>query len=112
MVSLSHRGALLCEGSEEVGYLYVSTEDVRVSVITQRLQKSSPPIGGTFRIHLASIVISGNIRCEYRSWIPFAASQVKMREQMSLGNAQGTDWQAKCIVIVAPLQPDVLQERS
>ncbi|XP_035178129.1 fibrocystin isoform X2 [Oxyura jamaicensis] len=56
---LSLRGALLCEGSEEVGYLYVSTEDVRVSVTTQRLQKSSPPIGGTFRIHLASTVISG-----------------------------------------------------
>ncbi|XP_038033294.1 fibrocystin isoform X3 [Anas platyrhynchos] len=56
---LSLRGALLCEGSEEVGYLYVSTEDVRVSVITQRLQKSSPPIGGTFRVHLASTVISG-----------------------------------------------------
>uniref|UniRef100_A0A8B9BGR9 PKHD1 ciliary IPT domain containing fibrocystin/polyductin n=1 Tax=Anser brachyrhynchus TaxID=132585 RepID=A0A8B9BGR9_9AVES len=56
---LSLRGALLCEGSEEVGYLYVSTEDVRVSVTTQRLQKSSPRIGGTFRIHLASTVISG-----------------------------------------------------
>ncbi|NWZ25317.1 PKHD1 protein, partial [Asarcornis scutulata] len=56
---LSLRGALLCEGSEEVGYLYLSTEDVRVSVITQRLQKSSPPIGGTFRIHLAGTVISG-----------------------------------------------------
>ncbi|NXI68982.1 PKHD1 protein, partial [Anseranas semipalmata] len=55
---LSLRGALLCEGSEEDGHLYVSTEDVRVSIITQRLQKSSPPIGGTFRIHLASTVIS------------------------------------------------------
>ncbi|NWR77383.1 PKHD1 protein, partial [Centropus unirufus] len=43
----------------EYGYLYVSTEDVRVSLTIQRLQKSSPPIGGTFRIHLASTVISG-----------------------------------------------------
>ncbi|NWS73473.1 PKHD1 protein, partial [Crotophaga sulcirostris] len=54
---LSPRGALLGEGSKEYGYLYVSTEDVRVSLTTQRLQKSSPPIGGTFRIHLANTVI-------------------------------------------------------
>ncbi|NXK50547.1 PKHD1 protein, partial [Chauna torquata] len=52
------RGALLCEGSEEDGHLYVSTEDVRVSITIQRLQKSSPPIGGTFSIRLASTVIS------------------------------------------------------
>ncbi|XP_074717461.1 fibrocystin [Strix uralensis] len=55
---LSLRGALLGEGSKEYGYLYVSTEDVRVSLTIQRLQKSSPPIGGTFRIHLANTVIS------------------------------------------------------
>ncbi|XP_009693892.1 PREDICTED: fibrocystin, partial [Cariama cristata] len=55
---LSPRGALLGEGSKEYGYLYVSTEDVRVSLTVQRLQKSSPPIGGTFRIHLANTVIS------------------------------------------------------
>ncbi|NXW41207.1 PKHD1 protein, partial [Nyctiprogne leucopyga] len=55
---LSLRGALLGEGSKEYGYLYVSTEDVRVSLTIQRLQKSSPPIGGTFRIHLANRVIS------------------------------------------------------
>ncbi|NXV89286.1 PKHD1 protein, partial [Calonectris borealis] len=30
----------------------------RVSLTIQRLQKSSPPIGGTFRIHLANTVIS------------------------------------------------------
>ncbi|KAK4823798.1 hypothetical protein QYF61_006520 [Mycteria americana] len=54
----SKRGALLGEGSKEYGYLYVSTEDVRVSLTIQRLQKSSPPIGGTFRIHLANTVIS------------------------------------------------------
>ncbi|NXP13262.1 PKHD1 protein, partial [Thinocorus orbignyianus] len=56
---LSLRGALLGEGSKEYGYLYVSTEDVRVSLTIQTLQKSSPPIGGTFRIHLANRVISG-----------------------------------------------------
>ncbi|XP_065690442.2 fibrocystin [Patagioenas fasciata] len=56
---LSLRGALLGEGSKEDGYLYVSTEDVRVGLTIQRLQKSSPPIGGTFRIHLANTVISG-----------------------------------------------------
>ncbi|NXS95038.1 PKHD1 protein, partial [Jacana jacana] len=56
---LSLRGALLEEGSKEYGYLYVSTEDVRVSLTIQRLQKSSPPIGGTFRVHLANTVISG-----------------------------------------------------
>ncbi|NXG78698.1 PKHD1 protein, partial [Baryphthengus martii] len=56
---LSLRGALLGEGSEEHGYLYVSTEDVRVSLTIQRLQKSSPPVGGTFRIHLANTVIPG-----------------------------------------------------
>ncbi|XP_014803867.1 PREDICTED: fibrocystin-like [Calidris pugnax] len=56
---LSLRGALLGEGSKEYGHLYVSTEDVRVSLTIQRLQKSSPPIGGTFSIHLANIVISG-----------------------------------------------------
>ncbi|NWX74015.1 PKHD1 protein, partial [Alca torda] len=55
---LSLRGALLGEGSKEYGHLYVSTEDVRVSLTIQRLQKSSPPIGGTFRVHLASRVIS------------------------------------------------------
>ncbi|XP_009887276.1 PREDICTED: fibrocystin [Charadrius vociferus] len=55
---LSLRGALLGEGSKEYGYLYVSTEDVRVSLTIQRLQKSSPPIGGTFRIHLPHTVIS------------------------------------------------------
>ncbi|KAM6272624.1 fibrocystin isoform 3-T4 [Spheniscus humboldti] len=55
---LSPRGALLGEGSKEYGHLYVSTEDVRVSLTIQRLQKSSPPIGGTFRIHLANTVIS------------------------------------------------------
>ncbi|XP_009954196.1 PREDICTED: fibrocystin, partial [Leptosomus discolor] len=54
---LSLRGALLGEGSKEYGHLYVSTEDVRVSLTIQRLQKSSPPIGGTFRIHLANTVI-------------------------------------------------------
>ncbi|KAK2511732.1 hypothetical protein Q9233_016736 [Columba guinea] len=56
---LSLRGALLGEGSKEDGYLYVSTEDVRVGLTIQRLQKSSPPIGGTFCIHLANTVISG-----------------------------------------------------
>ncbi|KFP87245.1 Fibrocystin, partial [Apaloderma vittatum] len=56
---LSLRGALLEEGSKEYGYLYVSTEDVRVSLTIQRLQKSFPPLGGTFRIHLANAVISG-----------------------------------------------------
>ncbi|XP_063186731.1 fibrocystin isoform X2 [Chroicocephalus ridibundus] len=55
---LSLRGALLGEGSKEYGHLYVSAEDVRVSLAIQRLQKSSPPIGGTFRIHLANRVIS------------------------------------------------------
>ncbi|XP_054677393.1 fibrocystin isoform X3 [Grus americana] len=55
---LSPRGALLAEGSKEYGLLYISTEDVRVSLTIQRLQKSSPPIGGTFRIHLANTVIS------------------------------------------------------
>ncbi|KAF1512602.1 Fibrocystin, partial [Eudyptula albosignata] len=54
---LSPRG-LLGGGSKEYGHLYVSTEDVRVSLTIQRLQKSSPPIGGTFRIHLANTVIS------------------------------------------------------
>ncbi|NXC45418.1 PKHD1 protein, partial [Penelope pileata] len=56
---LSLRGALLCEGSGEDGHLYISTEDVRVSVTIQRLQTSSPPLGGTFRIHLGNAVISG-----------------------------------------------------
>ncbi|XP_062494516.1 fibrocystin isoform X2 [Pezoporus occidentalis] len=55
---LSLRGALLGEGSKEYGYLYVSTEDVRVSLTIQRLRKSSLPLGGTFRIHLADTVIS------------------------------------------------------
>ncbi|XP_068867901.1 fibrocystin isoform X2 [Aphelocoma coerulescens] len=54
---LSPRGAVLGEGSEEHGYLYVSTEDVRVSLTIQRLQKSSPALGGTFHIHLANTVI-------------------------------------------------------
>ncbi|NWV49745.1 PKHD1 protein, partial [Daphoenositta chrysoptera] len=54
---LSPRGAVLGEGSEEHGHLYVSTEDVRVSLTIQRLQKSSPPLGGTFHIHLANTVI-------------------------------------------------------
>ncbi|NXU00513.1 PKHD1 protein, partial [Buphagus erythrorhynchus] len=54
---LSHRGAVLGEGSQEHGHLYVSTEDVRVSLTIQSLQKSSPPLGGTFHIHLASTVI-------------------------------------------------------
>ncbi|KAF4801061.1 Fibrocystin [Turdus rufiventris] len=52
---LSPRGAVLGEGSQE--YLHVSTEDVRVSLTIQRLQKSSPPLGGTFHIHMASTVI-------------------------------------------------------
>ncbi|NXN58400.1 PKHD1 protein, partial [Rynchops niger] len=55
---LSLRGTLLGDGSKEYGHLYVSTEDVRVSLTIQRLQKSSPPIGGTFRIHLANRVIT------------------------------------------------------
>ncbi|NXT47008.1 PKHD1 protein, partial [Pluvianellus socialis] len=50
---------LLSLSSKEHGHLYVSTEDVRVSLTIQRLQESSPPIGGTFRIHLANTVISG-----------------------------------------------------
>ncbi|NXF09961.1 PKHD1 protein, partial [Smithornis capensis] len=54
---LSLRGAMLGEGSKEHGYLYVSTEDVRVSLTIQRLQKASPPLGGTFHIHLANTVI-------------------------------------------------------
>ncbi|OWK56655.1 Fibrocystin [Lonchura striata] len=54
---LSPRGAVLGEGSKEYGHLYVSVEDVRVSLTIQRLQKSSPPLGGTFHIHLANTVI-------------------------------------------------------
>ncbi|NWV07113.1 PKHD1 protein, partial [Ptilonorhynchus violaceus] len=54
---LSPRGAVLGEGSKEHGYLSVSTEDVRVSLTIQRLQKSPPPLGGTFHIHLANTVI-------------------------------------------------------
>ncbi|NXJ08696.1 PKHD1 protein, partial [Odontophorus gujanensis] len=54
---LSLRGAVLCEGSDEDGHLYVSTEDVKVSVAIQTLQVSSPPLGGTFRIHLGNTVI-------------------------------------------------------
>ncbi|NXO42711.1 PKHD1 protein, partial [Locustella ochotensis] len=54
---LSPRDAVLGGGSKEHGYLYVSTEDVRVSLSIQRLQKSSPPLGGTFRIRLANTVI-------------------------------------------------------
>ncbi|KAF2974910.1 hypothetical protein EK904_014443 [Melospiza melodia maxima] len=56
---LSPRGAVLGEGSKEYGHLNVSTEDVRVSLTIQRLQKSSPPLGGTFHIHLANTVIPG-----------------------------------------------------
>nr|XP_009675177.1 PREDICTED: fibrocystin isoform X1 [Struthio camelus australis] len=56
---LSLRDAVLLDGSEEDGHVSVSTEDARVNLTVQRLQKSSPPIGGTFRIHLASTVISG-----------------------------------------------------
>ncbi|NWU65963.1 PKHD1 protein, partial [Pterocles burchelli] len=56
---LSLRGALLREGFKEYSYLYVSTEDVRVSLTIQRLQKSSPPLGGTFRIHLDNTLIPG-----------------------------------------------------
>jgi len=78
--SLSHRGALLGEGSKDYGYLYVSTEDVRVSLTIQRLQKSFPPIGGTFCIHLANRLISGKRRYKYRSWISFAGSQMKKRQ--------------------------------
>ena len=92
---LSHRGALLGEGSKEYGHLYISTEDVRVSFTIQRLQKSSPPIGGTFRIHLADTVISGKRRCKYRSWISFAGSQ---KTTLNLGNAQGMGWQVKPVV--------------
>ncbi|NXR53878.1 PKHD1 protein, partial [Hippolais icterina] len=54
---LSLRGAVLGEGSKEYGHLYVSTEDVRVSLSIQRLQKSSPPLGGTFHLHLGNTVI-------------------------------------------------------
>ncbi|KAM7062054.1 fibrocystin [Acridotheres tristis] len=54
---LSPRGAVLGEGSQEYGHLYVSTVDVRVSLTIQSLQKSSPPLGGTFHIHLANTVI-------------------------------------------------------
>ncbi|NWX60516.1 PKHD1 protein, partial [Promerops cafer] len=54
---LSLRGAVLGEGSTEYGHLYVSTEDVRVSLTIQRLQKSSPPLGGTFQILMANTVI-------------------------------------------------------
>ncbi|NXM75186.1 PKHD1 protein, partial [Serilophus lunatus] len=54
---LSLRGAMLGDGSKENGYFYVSTEDVKVSLTIQRLQKSSPPLGGTFYIHLANTVI-------------------------------------------------------
>ncbi|NXD15876.1 PKHD1 protein, partial [Nothocercus nigrocapillus] len=56
---LSLRGALLLNGSEEAGHHSVSTEDARINLTVQRLQKSSPPIGGTFRIYLANAVISG-----------------------------------------------------
>uniref|UniRef100_A0A8C5X3L5 PKHD1 ciliary IPT domain containing fibrocystin/polyductin n=1 Tax=Malurus cyaneus samueli TaxID=2593467 RepID=A0A8C5X3L5_9PASS len=56
---LSPRGAVLREGSEEHGLLYISTEDVRVSLTIQRVQESSPPLGGTFHIHLANTVIPG-----------------------------------------------------
>ncbi|NXG49891.1 PKHD1 protein, partial [Psilopogon haemacephalus] len=54
---LSLRGALHGEGSKERGHLSISTEDVRVSLTIQSVQKSSPPVGGTFRIHLAHTVI-------------------------------------------------------
>ncbi|NWW75684.1 PKHD1 protein, partial [Climacteris rufus] len=54
---LSPRGAVLGEDSKEYGHLYVSTEDVRVSLTIQRLQESSPPLGGNFHIYLANTVI-------------------------------------------------------
>ncbi|NWR49833.1 PKHD1 protein, partial [Regulus satrapa] len=54
---LSPRGVALGEGSGESGALYVSPEDVRASLTIQRLQKSSPPLGGTFHIRLANTVI-------------------------------------------------------
>ncbi|KFQ99214.1 Fibrocystin, partial [Nipponia nippon] len=72
---LSLRGALLGEGSKEYGHLYVSTEDVRVSVTIQRLQKSSPPLGGTFRIHLANTVISGRSRSLTGIQVPTSATK-------------------------------------
>ena len=75
---LSHRGAVLCEGCEEDDHLYVSTEDVRVSVTIQRLQVSSPPLGGTFRLHLGSTVISGKVWWSGKAVTTFAVSHVEI----------------------------------
>ncbi|NWX85156.1 PKHD1 protein, partial [Nothoprocta pentlandii] len=56
---LSLRDALFLNGSEEDGQLFVSSEDARINLAVQRLQKSSPPLGGTFRIYLGNTVIPG-----------------------------------------------------
>lgn len=78
---------MLGEGSKEYGYLYVSTEDVKVSLTIQRLQKSSPPVGGTFRIHLPHTVISGKRR--HIQVLDFLCRKPREEETiLNLGNAQ------------------------
>ncbi|NXS81844.1 PKHD1 protein, partial [Erpornis zantholeuca] len=50
---------LLSPSSPSVSGAGFQLKDVSVSLTTQRLQKSSPPLGGTFHIHLANSVIPG-----------------------------------------------------
>ncbi|XP_053129194.1 fibrocystin [Hemicordylus capensis] len=55
---VSLRGALPLEGSEGDKKLLMTLGEANINLTVQRLQAASPPLGGTFRIHLPNVVIS------------------------------------------------------
>ncbi|XP_063157380.1 fibrocystin [Candoia aspera] len=56
---LSLRGGIPLEGSEETDQLLVSVNEAGINLTVQRIQGASPPLGGTFQIHLPNMVIPG-----------------------------------------------------
>ncbi|KAK9411062.1 fibrocystin [Crotalus adamanteus] len=56
---LSLRGGMPLKGSEETDQLLMSMNETGINLTVQRIQGASPPLGGTFQIHLPNIVIPG-----------------------------------------------------
>ncbi|KAG8124491.1 hypothetical protein E2320_019825, partial [Naja naja] len=56
---LSLSGGLPLKGPEGTDQLWVSMNEIGINLTVQRMQSASPPLGGTFQIHLPSKVIPG-----------------------------------------------------
>lgn len=54
------------EGPEGTDQLLMSMNETGINLSVQRIQGASPPLGGTFQIHLPDMVIPGKLE----NWHP------------------------------------------